>query len=36
VPLASKATVAGAVLDAVEELRAGTTPGGLPGAAEAS
>jgi phosphopantothenoylcysteine decarboxylase/phosphopantothenate--cysteine ligase len=36
VPLASKATVAGAVLDAVETLRAGTAPDGLPGTAEAS
>ncbi|MEA2410101.1 MAG: phosphopantothenoylcysteine decarboxylase / phosphopantothenate---cysteine ligase [Thermoleophilaceae bacterium] len=36
VPLASKAVVAGAVLDAVEALRAGSAPGGLPGAAEAS
>jgi phosphopantothenoylcysteine decarboxylase/phosphopantothenate--cysteine ligase len=36
VPLASKATVAGAVIDAVEKLRAGSTPDGLPGAVEAS
>src|SRR4051812_26055376 len=36
VPLASKAVVAGAVLDTIEALRAGSTPGGLPGAAEAS
>jgi phosphopantothenoylcysteine decarboxylase/phosphopantothenate--cysteine ligase len=36
VPLASKAVVASAVVDAVEALRAGSAPGGLPGAAEAS
>ena len=36
VPLTSKAVVAGAVLDAVEALRAGSAPDGLPGAAEAS
>ena len=37
VPLASKALVAGAVLDTVEALRAGdASPGGLPGTAEAS
>jgi phosphopantothenoylcysteine decarboxylase/phosphopantothenate--cysteine ligase len=36
VPLASKAVVAGAVVDVVEALRAGRAPDGLPGAAEAS
>jgi phosphopantothenoylcysteine decarboxylase/phosphopantothenate--cysteine ligase len=36
VPLASKASVAAAVVDAVEVLRAGSAPGGLPGAMEAS
>jgi phosphopantothenoylcysteine decarboxylase / phosphopantothenate---cysteine ligase len=36
VPLASKAVVAGVVVDVVEALRAGRAPDGLPGAAEAS
>jgi phosphopantothenoylcysteine decarboxylase/phosphopantothenate--cysteine ligase len=36
VPLASKAVVAGAVVDVVEALRVGRAPDGLPGAAEAS
>jgi phosphopantothenoylcysteine decarboxylase/phosphopantothenate--cysteine ligase len=36
VPLASKPEVASAIVDAVEALRAGSAPNGLPGAAEAS